>query len=363
MFDKQLHTIVTRLIDIYNTNILIKLGILVIAFMAIYLFRKLITKIFLYILKHVVKKTNNPSYEKLIQIIERPLRIGITTVLMYIAVVNILTLSPFANGILIKTVKSILAVSMFVTIYNIDDIVVGMFNKAYFKLIESENNILIPFLKNVYKVLIFIIGFIIVIQEWYDIGIIIAGLGVGGLAFALAAKETVANLFGSIVIIVEKIFNIGDYIETKRGIGVVEQVGFRSTTIRTFEDALVTIPNSIMSTEEIINWSKRGRRRVKFNLKVAYNTTIEQIKIVTNDIKEILTNDDGIENDSFFVNFTTFADSSFDIMIQYFTNTIDYAEYLATQEKINLGIIDIMNKNNTSFVYPSTSIYIEKNNA
>ncbi|HAN10696.1 MAG TPA: hypothetical protein DCP90_08815 [Clostridiales bacterium] len=377
---ERMNEIMSRTLEVYSSNAMVRISVLVVILSVIFLCRNLFTRIILYIVKKAMHKLNNPNVEKFVKVLEKPLMISITTLFMYIAIINILELSVFTNGVLIQIVKTIIAISVFVTVYKMDDIVVNIMNKAYFKFAkkerenesenanvnenvnESENNILIPFLKNVYKVLIFIVGFIIVIQEWYDIGIIVAGLGVGGIAIALAGKEMVANLFGSIVIIVEKIFDKGDYIETKRGQGIVEEVGFRSTTIRTLEDSLITIPNFIVSTEELINWSKRNKRRVKFILGITYDTTPDQIKILIQDIKHVLIKDNGVENDTFNVVFNSFGDSSLNILIQYFASTIDYNEYLETNERVNFEIMNLLEKNNVSVAFPSRSLYIEKGN-
>ncbi|HBY20691.1 MAG: hypothetical protein A2Y24_09035 [Clostridiales bacterium GWE2_32_10] len=360
MFLEYIINIFNIIYGLYQSNIFIKISVVVMLICIIYLTRNYLVNTAVYIAKKIIFRSNidrinNSAINKL----KAPLRLLVTVVLMYLVIVNFLNLDVGVLVFLNRTLKSLIAVSIFWSLYRIDTFVIHLFYKGYSRISDNENDLLIPFFRNMYKILIGIIGIIIVVEQWYNIGVILTGLGIGGLAFALAAKDTAANLFGSIMIILDRTFKIGDYIQTKHGEGIIEDIGFRSTRIRTLEETVIMIPNSIMSNEEIINCSKREKRRVKFILGITYSATSSQIEVITNEIKEILLTDNEVENNDFYVAFTTFGDSALEILVQYYTTTSNYGEYLSIQEKINIKIMDALNKNKLSVAFPSTSIYVE----
>ncbi|HCC07608.1 MAG TPA: hypothetical protein DEP72_05555 [Clostridiales bacterium] len=348
--------------NIYQSNIIFKILLIVILFFLIYIVKAYLVGGIIHICKKIFFKNHIDKFNNsAINMLKAPLSLMLTTILMYLTIVNIMPLDVHSFTFLNKVLKSVIAISIFWSLYRLDSFLIHLMYKGYLKVSENENDLLIPFFKNIYKIAIGILGVIISIEQWYNVGVIITGLGIGGLALALAAKDTAANLFGSIMIILEKTFNIGDYIKIQQGEGIVEYIGFRSTQIRTFEDEILTIPNSIMSNEEIINLSKRSKRRVRFKLGLTYSTTPTEIAVITEEIKQMLINDENVENDTFYVAFTTFNDSALEILIQYFATTTDYGEYLTIQEKLNLDIMNLLDKNNLSVAFPSTSVYMEKN--
>lgn len=157
----------------------------------------------------------------------------------------------------------------------------GLFRFAR-KIEIDEDSMLIPFLEKIGKFLILAIIFVAVLSEWnIEIGTFIAGLGIGGLAFALAAQDTIGNFFGGVIIITEKPFSKGDWIETPTVEGTVEDITFRSTQIRTFADSLVTVPNSTLANEPITNWSLMGKRQISFNLAIDKVTSPDKLEQAT----------------------------------------------------------------------------------
>ena len=139
------------------------------------------------------------------------------------------------------------------------------------------------------KVVIIIIEIFMIIKEWgFDVTGLITGLGIGGLAISLAAKDAASNFLGSVTIMADKNYDIGDWIQTDSVEGFVEEIGFRSTKIRTFSNALTIVPNSILSNEPVTNWTKMGKRRVSFNLNIPINTPSEKINDLLNRIRDLL---------------------------------------------------------------------------
>jgi MscS family membrane protein len=221
---------------------------------------------------------------------------------------------------------------------------------------------LIPFFKDSIKVIliIFILFFTLGYVFKLNIASIVAGLGIGGLAVALAAKESLENLFGSFTIFLDKPFVVGDLIKVEGVEGHVEKIGFRSTRIRTLEKSFVTIPNKKMVDSELDNLSLRSQRRGRFNIGLTYNTTESQFKAIINDIKEYIDEHPQTLNGETRVRLHEFGDSSINILVSYLVDTIDLDIYLNVREEINYKIMAIVMKHGSSFAFPSRTVYLEK---
>jgi MscS family membrane protein len=218
---------------------------------------------------------------------------------------------------------------------------------------------LIPLIRKSLKIFIAVITFVTVVQELgFNVSSIIAGLGIGGLAVALAARDTLANLFGSFVILFDRPFQVGDWIVADEVEGIVEEVGFRSTRIRTFAKTLITMPNSKLADASINNWSRMPIRRVKMTVGVTYETSADQMEQAVEKIKEILRNHRLVYQDFFLVYFTDFGACSLDIFLYYFTTTIVWAEYLQVRQEVNISIMRTLEELGLEIAFPSHSIYI-----
>lgn len=219
----------------------------------------------------------------------------------------------------------------------------------------------IPFLVDALKIVITIIGILTILSSVFGLNVatLVAGLGIGGLAVALAARETLENLMGSFTIFLDKPFVVGDMVKVGSFQGVVERVGFRSTRLRTLDKSYVTLPNKKMVDSELDNLSLRTFRRANFNIGLTYSTSPATILAVVNEIQQYidnhpLTNQDGR------VRFTGFGASSLDIMVMYLVDTTDWTTFLDVQQQINFQIMEIVKNNKAEFAFPSTSLYVEK---
>ena len=262
--------------------------------------------------------------------------------------------------ILDKGVSFLILITIFWIVIKVIDYV-GLRFKARAEKTESKvDDQLIPFAIEIGKVLVFIFGALIILSNVFDVDVtaLAAGLGVGGVAVALASKESLENLLGSFTIFFDKPFQVGDIITIGSITGVVEKVGFRSTRVRTFDKSLVTIPNKNLINSELDNLSLKPVRKVKIDIGLTYNTSVDQIKNIVKDIQELVdghpnTNEDGL------VRFMNFGASSLDIMVVYFTNSPDWKILLDTKQEINYKIIEIVKKHGSDFAFPSTSLYFE----
>ncbi len=221
---------------------------------------------------------------------------------------------------------------------------------------------LIPFAIDAIKIITIILGFFLIIGDVFNVNVtaLAAGLGVGGIAIAMASKESLENLFGSFTIFLDRPFTVGDIVNIGNITGVVEKVGFRSTRLRTFDKSLVTVPNKKMVDAELDNLGLRPVRRAKFNLGLTYNTSAEKIKEIVKDIQRLI-DDHPMTNQDGRVRFMDFGASSLDIMVVFYVSSSDWDDFINTKENINYQIMDIVKKHNSDFAFPSSSIYIEKN--
>ncbi len=220
---------------------------------------------------------------------------------------------------------------------------------------------LVPLVRKSLRLVVVILGVLFVLQNLdVDIGSLLAGLGIGGLAVALAAKDTLANFFGSVMIFVDKPFQVGDWIVVGSVEGTVEEVGFRSTRIRTFYNSLITMPNSQVATAAVDNMGARRYRRYKTKLSLTYDTPPEKITGLCEGLRCIIQALPSMRKDFDFVEFVEFGPSSLDVLLYCFMDTPDWAAELRTRHNLNLAILQLARELGVSFAYPSQSVYVEK---
>ena len=213
------------------------------------------------------------------------------------------------------------------------------------------------------KILIFILGLAAVLELWgIKIGPIIAGLGLFGVAVALGAQDLFKNLISGILVLVEKRFKIGDWISVDGVIeGIVEKIGFRSTTIRKFDKSLAIIPNFQFAENAVVNVSETSNWLISWNITLQYDTTVEQLKTIRNEIeKYILESKDFDTKVGIAVRVDKFSDSSIDMYVRCFTNSRSWNDWLSVKERLAIKIKEIVEGNKASFAFPSQSIYVEK---
>jgi MscS family membrane protein len=225
---------------------------------------------------------------------------------------------------------------------------------------------LVPLAINAVRLLVYIVfGLVIAQNLGYSVGGIVASLGLGGAALALASQDTLSNLFGSFMIIVDKPFVVGDWIKGDSFEGVVEQIGFRSTRIRTFGKTVENIPNNLLANVKVENMDRRkdpglNVRRIKMTLGVTYSTSADQMERVLEGIREILRSDPGVaQQQTILVRFTDFGDSALDIFLYYFADRADWDYYLSVRERVNLKVMRLLESMGLEIAFPSRSLYIE----
>lgn len=220
---------------------------------------------------------------------------------------------------------------------------------------------LVSFARRVVKVVLIMIAVLSVLANCgVNVNSIMASLGIGGVALAFASQDTIANFFGSVSIIIDRPFIVGDLVKTSSAEGTVDAIGFRSTRIRTSSKTVITIPNSVLAKDSVENFSKRNTRKLVQTIGLTYSTTADEMESLMADLRASILEIEGVSRrDGVSAEFCDFADSSLNVEIVYYTSKTDRASYMATRRRVNLAIMRIVEKRGLSFAFPSTSLYIE----
>ena len=236
--------------------------------------------------------------------------------------------------------------------------------------------------------LIWIIGVLVILHLWgVELTAVISGLGIGGLAVALASKDSLANFFGTLSILFSDVFSQGDWIEVDGKQGTVVEIGLRVTKLRTFDNALIAIPNAVLANKDVRNWNKRSLgRRIKMHIGVKYDSKREDIQTAISEIYKMLDQHQGIATKNtkysyslrdkkaravhskddqegvkktLLVYLDEFGDSSINILIYCFSKSVAWQEWLEVKQDVMFNIMEILEKNSLEFAFPTVSLYHE----
>lgn len=307
----------------------------------------------------IAKRTKTNIDDIILQEISKPIEFFIILLGFHLFVQIIL----IQNGWIDITLKILATFNLYWFIYAFTPAIQEFLNNLgdTNKRLSQEFN---RFLIRIIRLIIVVAGFLTILNILgVNITAFLASLGLGGLAFALAAKDTAANFFGSIAILLDQSIKIGEWVKIEDVEGIVEDIGMRTTKIRTFQKSITIVPNSKIANTNIENYSRRGIRRIKMSIGLTYDTTPEQILAIVEDIEQMLLSHHSIANDqTMLINFTDFNASDLGIFIYAFANTSVWKEYLQAKQSINIEIMKIVKKHGANFAFPSQSLYIEKTN-
>ena len=219
---------------------------------------------------------------------------------------------------------------------------------------------LIPLVRQTLTVFIVLVGVLFVLQNLdVDVGALIAGLGIGGLAVALAAQDTVKNLIGGIAVLADRPFQVGDWVVVGEVEGTVEWVGFRSTRLRTFKDSLVTVPNGRMIDTVIDNMGAREFRRYDTTLRLQYTTPPERVQAFVEGVRAILQANESVRHDYYFVELQTLGESSLDVLLYCFFEAPDWSAELRAKHILNLDVLRLAKELGIEWAYPTQTVHLE----
>ena len=344
-----------KLTSIQIVDIIIAIGIIV--------FFRILSGTFSYMIIKVFKIKSKKAKEIKESAFFRPLKIFFIILGIYLAIVFLrapLQINEQVMDIVTKAFKIISVIEIAVGLANSFTSKTILGKKLRKSLNEKMDDTVFEFVLKITRVFIYIIAIFLVLAI-LEINLtgLIAGLGLGGVIVTLAAQDTAKNLFGGAMIFIDKPFVVGDWIEMDNYEGTIEDITFRTTRIRTFENALVNIPNAIIADASVTNWSKMEKRRYKTNLCVELDTPLEKLELLKTRIEKMLQERESVFDDSIIVRFDQITDNGMNILIYTYTNSVSYASYLKEVEDINVKIMKILNEENIELAYDTKTVYVK----
>lgn len=242
-------------------------------------------------------------------------------------------------------------------VYNLEHLYEQFFMELNEKHTLIDNTVIIRYLSKVIRFISVAVGVMIVLVILIpNLSKVITGVGIGGVAVAFVSKDSLSSIFSGMFLLLDKPFVIGDWITVNDTEGIVEDISFRSTRIRTFSRSVVVIPNNTIGNANITNWSHMEKRRVSFELGVSYSTTTAQMNQCIEALKKMISTQADVESNTVLIHFTSFGDYSLNIQIIYYTLKTDAASYLSIQEHINFEILKICEQYDIDIAFPTQTI-------
>ena len=322
------------------------------------LLAKIVFKIFKGAARRAAAKTKTRLDDILLDAIEEPVVLAIVIVGVYIAL-NFLTISPVIDFVVAKILKVLIAVDL---IWLFSRSAADIIDNFIAPLVESTQPELGPHFmymaKKITNIIIWLLGILFIISNLgYDISTLIAGLGIGGVAIALAVKDLLSNMFGGVTVVTDRPFKVKDRIKVGGIDGFVEELGVRSTKIRSFDGTLYIVPNAKMTDSIIENVSKEKARKVKMTIGLEYGTSNRKIEQAKKLIEKIVLKNKATD-DKCLAYFTSFGPSSLDILVIYYIK--DLKKILDTKDEINLKIKEALERARISMAFPTQTLHVKR---
>ena len=348
--------LVVKFLGIRVIKYAISLLILIVAFS---LTKYVISFLFKSLLSNISKKHKNSFAVLFISKIRLPINVVAWVVAIYYMVAFLIK-DPHIIAIMARLLGIVFWGSGCWAMMIVSDSLFGSIEAKLRRKSSGETASLLSFINRVIKIAVITIAILSALAHCgINVSTIVASLGIGGMALAFASQDTIANFFGSVSIILDRPFIVGDWVKTNSCEGTVEAIGFRSIRIRTFSKTLVTIPNSTLAKESVENFTKMPQRKVSQIVGLTYATSSAQLQKFLEDLRRIIPQVEGVVEDSLTVEFSDFGASSLDVSVIYYSKQIDYSYFSATKRRVNFAIMDIVAENGLSFAFPSMSLYLE----
>lgn len=308
--------------------------------------------------KKVTQKTKTNIDYMLVDMIEEPLAFAVIIAGIWYAVHQILNFSEDVEKFVDQAYYILIIFNAAWFFVRFVDALVAEYLAPIVEKSESDlDDQLLPIARKGTKMAIWVLAFIVALDNaGYDVGALVAGLGIGGLAFALAAQDTIANLFGGFTIFVDKPFKINDRVQVAGFDGTVIEVGIRSTRLRTLDGRLVTIPNKNIVNSSPVNVSSEPNRKVVMKLGLTYDMSHEQMQQAMDILKDIGKQHQNLIEENVLVSFNEFGDFSLNILLIYFIRK--ESDILHTFTTMNMDILRRFNENGLEFAFPSQTLYM-----
>lgn len=335
------------------------LGILIIILLSVIihkLFTLIIEKI---IINLMIRRGHKTIAKKYVAPVAKPLSILIIFPILLL-LTPVIQLPIKINSYVMFTLKALWPVFLTIVVYRLVDLIGMYMTKLADKTESTLDDQLVPMIRKALKIFVIIIGVLaILVNLNIDIVPLLTGLSIGGLAFALAAQDTLKNFFGSIMIFLDKPFQIGDWITSGDIDGTVEEVGFRATRIRTFRNSLTYVPNGKIADSMVDNHGLRNYRRFYTHIAVMYDTPSDLINVFVEGLREIVEKHPHTWKDNYHVYLNDMASSSLNVMFYIFFNVPTWGEELRCRHEILIEIIRLAESLGVNFAFPTTTLHME----
>ena len=264
--------------------------------------------------------------------------------------------------VLLFAVKFIACWATVWTVYRAVDLLADYLLSLAAKTRTKVDDLLVPLARKVAKTLVTVFGIVFIVQQFTDETPLqlVAGLGLGGLALALAAQDTLKNLFGSVTVILDRPFKVGDWVQIGDVDGTVESVGFRSTRVRTFYNSQMVVPNSTLMNATVDNYGARRYRRAKTMLSITYSTSPEKVDAFCEGIRELIRLHPYTRKDYYHVYFNNFSASSLDILLYVFFEVPDWSTELRERHRLLIDILRLARTLGVQFAFPTQTVWLER---
>ncbi|HYC70824.1 MAG TPA: mechanosensitive ion channel domain-containing protein [Opitutaceae bacterium] len=332
-------------------------GIALLITLVAYVLRRVVTTLLFGFFRQLAARTRSTLDDKLLPAMEGPVK-ALIVVLGVVAALKVLKLSATADNTLAYAYTIAFSFVLFWGFLR-------AFNTVLDHLAEVARDRklgvtpFMPWIKKTLLAIVFVFGVLMIAQSLgANVRAFLAGLGIGGLAFALAAQDTLANLFGSIVVAIDQPFRLGETIRVAGSVGMVEDIGLRSTRLRLVDKSLMVIPNKTVAAEAVTNLSRFTQRRVEQVIGLTYDARPEQLEGIVKDIRAILDADPGLLPQETHVWFRDFNASSLDLWIVYVAPDPDFPKHMAQRQRINLAIMRAVAARGLAFAFPTQTVHV-----
>jgi MscS family membrane protein len=272
---------------------------------------------------------------------------------------SILSLPTEVDLVVAVALRFVIAVAAIWSFFKVIDVISEVLEQRAESGETRYDRLLVPFVRKALKFAIFCFGVILLLDNLHvNVTSLIAGVGIGGIAIAVAAQDTLKNLFGSIAILTDRPFRVGDWVRIDGIDGTVVDMNFRTTKIRTFDDSVVTLPNSKLLDTAVDNWGLRSYRRWKTTLSLEYSTPPDKIDAFCAGIRELINQNPNTRKDRYFVYANEFADSSINVLLYMYFHVVDYEAELEARHDFLLDIVRLSEKIGVSFAFPTRTVHI-----
>lgn len=348
--------------DVYFGNTILQFGL----FFGTILGFLIVGKIILFLLqkhfKKIASKTQTKIDDLIIYTLEKPFHLTFLVLGLFIGL-NFLTLDETLYPTLYDIIKLLFYLNIAWYALRFSEAIMEVYIVPYTKKSKSKlDDQLLPIIKNTSRYAIILLsGLIILDNVGFDVTTLLAGLGIGGLALAMASQDAVSNIFGGVTVFTDKPFTVGDWIKVEGYSGIIDEVGIRSSRLRTFDGAIVTIPNNTFSKKPIENISQRKSERVVTRFGFTYETKVKKLKEAKKIIREVIKTTKGLDNNKMYISFEEFGDFALKMLVIYYIKDMStYEKRLELRDAVNMKIKERLEKAKIDMAFPTQTIYHHK---